>query len=587
MKPIYYSAGYVGTQSGRWEASTQSFVAAVICPDCWQIQSVSWDTDVDVGFPEKAHKKIKTCPVCGKKLQLKKDYFAMTKRTANNAAVTMLKQQMEQSQEAPIRKQINSLVSKAFTGKDMPEDNGPAMIATGSTTVLKQYLQNVLQAESAVYFMVERIVNIRKMQSQKARESVFEAAKNEKKIEDQKKSAKRAANKAEKERQAAVLELEEKIKQIRADFEAYDFSADVERKTILHPHRASGPAIIIPPKPREPEYKKPNFFNKKKVLEENARLEAAYARSVEEYQAALNQQKVENERIEAQYREDLQAYYVLREEEQRRVEEETEKLKKKARLAAERKIQRLEKKIQAVNETALAAKTADEQTEMAVSVNNVVDAFLSHELAEAEKQLKQVAKARGKLYAYNILHSKYRNHVAVATFLEYLETGRCTELQGANGAYNLYESECRSNLIISQLNTIVSQLEQIKQNQYLMYRELTQINVNLRSLNNSMDHVIEQLGQMQCSMDDMSQYLGEISYHTERMDHSTAKIAFNTRKLVDTTAVIADNTGKIAKNTSKIAENTAISAHFNAITAHYAKVNAELTDALGFMIALK
>ena len=316
-------------------------------------------------------------------------------------------------------------------------------------------------------------------------------------------------------------------------------------------------------------------------------MEAAYARAVEEYQAALIQQKQENERIDAQYREELQKYNILLEEEQRRMEEETEKLKKKAKQAADRKIQRLEKKIQEANEAAVAAKPADESTELAVAGNSVVEAFLSHELAEAEKQLKQVAKARGKLYAYNVLHPKYRNQVAVATFLEYLETGRCTGLMGANGAYNLYESECRSNLIISQLNTIITQLEQIKQNQYLMYRELTQINANLRSLNNSMDHVIEQLGQMQCSMDDMNQYLAEISYRMERMDRSTATIASNSQKLVNTAAVIADNTGKIVKNTSAIAENTAISAHYNAITAHYAKVNAELTNALGFMIALE
>ena len=48
------------------------------------------------------------------------------------------------------------------------------------------------------------------------------------------------------------------------------------------------------------------------------------------------------------------------------------------------------------------------------------------------------------------------------------------------------------------------------------------------------------------------------------------------------------NTAKgILANSAVTAHNTALTAHYSAITAHYSKINAELTNALGFMIAMK
>lgn len=79
-------------------------------------------------------------------------------------------------------------------------------------------------------------------------------------------------------------------------------------------------------------------------------------------------------------------------------------------------------------------------------------------------------------YAENIVFAKYRNLVAISTFEEYLMSGRCETLEGANGAYNLYEMELRQNVIINQLSSIISNLEQIRNNQYTLYQELTKAN---------------------------------------------------------------------------------------------------------------
>lgn len=77
-----------------------------------------------------------------------------------------------------------------------------------------------------------------------------------------------------------------------------------------------------------------------------------------------------------------------------------------------------------------------------------------------------------KLYSYNIIYSKYRNMVAVTMFCEYLESGICTQLKGHEGAYNQFEKELRDRIIIAELKTISSQLESIRQTQYMLYEEV-------------------------------------------------------------------------------------------------------------------
>ena len=97
------------------------------------------------------------------------------------------------------------------------------------------------------------------------------------------------------------------------------------------------------------------------------------------------------------------------------------------------------------------------------------------------------------LYDLNIIYPKYRNLVAITTIYEYLVSGRCDELEGANGAYNLYEMELRQNIIIGQLSSILDSLEQIKNNQYTLYNEITESNRKseelLSNLSNSIDFI--------------------------------------------------------------------------------------------------
>lgn len=92
-----------------------------------------------------------------------------------------------------------------------------------------------------------------------------------------------------------------------------------------------------------------------------------------------------------------------------------------------------------------------------------------------EKPLEETQAVLDKLYSVDVIYPKYRNLPALTCIYEYLVTGRCDELAGPHGAYNLYEDEVRQNMVISQLNAIMENLEQIKANQYLLYEQLTKI----------------------------------------------------------------------------------------------------------------
>ena len=128
--------------------------------------------------------------------------------------------------------------------------------------------------------------------------------------------------------------------------------------------------------------------------------------------------------------------------------------------------------------------------------------------------------------------------MALTTISEYLATGRCSELTGPNGAYNLYESEIRANRVIAQLDKVIDSLEQIKENQYKTYSLLKEVGDNISDISKKMSSAVAALNNIQD--------------HTKSIKENSAMIAYNTAK-----------------------------------TAYYAKINNQLTDALGFLIALK
>lgn len=97
-----------------------------------------------------------------------------------------------------------------------------------------------------------------------------------------------------------------------------------------------------------------------------------------------------------------------------------------------------------------------------------------NKIKEIKTEMKATDDLLAKLYNMNIIHPKYyKNIVAVTSFYDYIDTGRCIEFGGPRGIYDTYETEVRLDTIIWQLDEIIEQLEQIKQNQFTLYQAIT------------------------------------------------------------------------------------------------------------------
>lgn len=214
-------------------------------------------------------------------------------------------------------------------------------------------------------------------------------------------------------------------------------------------------------------YKMIVFKSQIKNLEiQETRLDAEYKQNIEEYekQLAINEQEYKKE-------------FELYEQAEKQAEAEYEEAKK-------------------------ALKQADEQ----------IEKTLGAPLAQTRELLE-------KFYALNVIFPKYRNMVAICTIYEYFAAGRCTTLVGADGAYNLYESELRQNLIIGKLDKIISQLEEIKQNQYILYTELKKTNSITSSIYQDTENIlnsVEKIG-------DTVQNIAHSSYITSYCAQVTAQ----------------------------------------------------------------
>ncbi|MBQ9944308.1 MAG: hypothetical protein IJO67_08085 [Clostridia bacterium] len=115
--------------------------------------------------------------------------------------------------------------------------------------------------------------------------------------------------------------------------------------------------------------------------------------------------------------------------------------------------------------------------------------IISSEIKKLESIINESEEILNKLYEKDILYPKYRNFAAVCTILEYFETSRCSSLTGADGAYNLFESETRQNLVILKLDEILENLDELKT---AMYKCCTV----LEKASKQLDDVLQELQQI-------------------------------------------------------------------------------------------
>ena len=155
----------------------------------------------------------------------------------------------------------------------------------------------------------------------------------------------------------------------------------------------------------------------------------------------------------------------------------------------QKKIDELDNQYQLEYEKECSIRDAEYKRECAIALQNLKTA--QNEVKMLEEGLNASFKTREEIYGLSVLYPKYRNWVAVSTFCEYFESGRVSTLEGPDGAYNLYESELRQNLIINRLEKIVDDLEQIKNNQYILYTELKDTKGILEGVSKSITDIVE------------------------------------------------------------------------------------------------
>lgn len=256
--------------------------------------------------------------------------------------------------------------------------------------------------------------------------------------------------------------------------------------------------------PTKPVMKQAGIFNKKKIMEENEALQKEYQLAMKAYEEKLQEKE----------------QFIV--EKERMVAEELEKAEKA--------------KLQIAN---LKEDIKKQVIEKNFSTVSFVREMIDKEVAEAEDCYRKIFECKERLYAYGIVYEKYQNDVvALSAFYEYLMAGRCEALEGAHGAYNIYEAEIKANTIIGQLTQVIAKLDQLIQTQYMICSELQNVNKSINQLNSTMNNALTSI-------------------------HS------------------------IEKGVQNISSNTEVIAYNTAVTAYYSKINAELTDALGYMIAYK
>lgn len=152
-------------------------------------------------------------------------------------------------------------------------------------------------------------------------------------------------------------------------------------------------------------------------------------------------------------------------------------------------------------------KRVENEKRIASHLSDVAIKPTASRIAYLENELK-------KLYDLDILYPTYRDIIAVAQILEYIESGICTQLEGSNGAYAEYRNDLRTERIVGSIvdlkNAVVSKLDVIARNQHIMCELLKTNNSLLQEITSSLNSIDKRLltiTQQQCVASD---YLSKI-----------------------------------------------------------------------------
>lgn len=199
----------------------------------------------------------------------------------------------------------------------------------------------------------------------------------------------------------------------------------------------------------------------------------------------------------------------------------------------------------AEREHKLATKAADKEFQKDKEIARRANDYITQKELSLQDTMRGSQMALERLYDVGIVQLRYRNLVAVSTFCDYLESGRCDALEGPFGAYNLYENELRAGLIIGNWGRIKEVVWAVDTGRYLtiymgdrdeMRSDRRRIRENQALLSRS----LEQSRQV-----------------TEKMTNSILELSKDTNSIRESAAMTScqtEATARVAKAMKKIAE---------------------------------
>ena len=163
--------------------------------------------------------------------------------------------------------------------------------------------------------------------------------------------------------------------------------------------------------------------------------------------------------------------------------------------------------------------------------------FLKKQKEEIEYGLAISEKHLQTIYEKGIIFPKYRNLVMVCSLYEYICAGRCTELEGHEGAYNILEIEIRLDRIIVQLDEVIKKLEQIMLNQYTLYsavqeanRRLSQICGSIGSMSAKLDDFYNNSIQLGEQMTELNAQNAELNAHIVKLQKASELAVYHAER---------------------------------------------------------
>lgn len=105
--------------------------------------------------------------------------------------------------------------------------------------------------------------------------------------------------------------------------------------------------------------------------------------------------------------------------------------------------------------------------------------------------IKETEKILNNYYALNVVYKKYRGLVPIGTIYEYFEAGLCSELEGHEGAYLIYERQLQAAIIVGKLDQIIERLDTIIVNQRALSERIQSSNRMIDGMSRSVQKIVE------------------------------------------------------------------------------------------------